>query len=132
MVCPCVCCGRVLLPQEICDPTVSTHILNKMQPAHGVSAANSPSADCTSLTLLSSADIKTFYTEKPMQRDVSHIFNKFAGREVDMTERTETHKFKHIGEQTFTVIEPANKDEPLFKEMQDEAKKNGLSLRLWW
>ena len=67
-----------------------------------------------------------------MQRDVSHIFNKFAGREVDMTERTETVKFKHIGEQTFTVIEPANKDEPLFKEMQDEAKKNGLSLRLFW
>lgn len=67
-----------------------------------------------------------------MQRDVSHIFNKFAGREVDMTERTETIKFKHLGEQTFTVIEPANKDEPLFKEMQDEAKKHGLSLRIFW
>jgi hypothetical protein len=67
-----------------------------------------------------------------MQRDVSHIFNKFAGREVAMTERTETIDFKSLGKQTFTVIEPANKDEPLFKEMQDEAKKHGFSLRLFW
>lgn len=67
-----------------------------------------------------------------MQRDVSHIFNKFAGREVNMTERTEKIKFKHIGEQSFTVVEPANKDEPLFKEMQDEASKHGLTLRLFW
>lgn len=67
-----------------------------------------------------------------MQNDVSHLFNKFAGREVAMTERTETVDFKHIGKQTFTVVEPANKDEPLFKEMQSEAKKHGLSLRLFW
>lgn len=67
-----------------------------------------------------------------MKRDVSHIFNKFAGREVDMTERTQTIDFKHVGKQTFTVVEPADKNDPLLQEMRDEAKKHGLSLRLWW
>lgn len=37
------------------------------------------------------------------KRDVSSIFNKFAGREVPMTEQT-----RNIGRHTITEISPAN------------------------
>lgn len=68
-----------------------------------------------------------------MQRpnDVSNLFNKFAGREVPMAE---TQRKMTIGgkEYTFNEVSPADKNDPVLAEMRDEAKKHGLSLRVWW
>lgn len=63
--------------------------------------------------------------------DVSHIFNKFAGKEVPMTVTSRT---MNIGGQTYTFndVQPARKDDPVLKAMHAEAKKNGLSLRVMW
>ncbi|MDE1151444.1 MAG: hypothetical protein PW788_02810 [Micavibrio sp.] len=64
--------------------------------------------------------------------DVSHIFNKFAGREVEMLEETKTLKFKNLGDITMTEVTLKNPSDATLKEMSDEATKNGLSLRVWW
>ncbi|MBI1215719.1 MAG: hypothetical protein GC185_07870 [Alphaproteobacteria bacterium] len=63
--------------------------------------------------------------------DVSSIFNKFAGREVPMTE---TERKMTIGgkEYSFNEVRPADQNDPVLGEMRDEAKKHGLSLRVWW
>ena len=60
-------------------------------------------------------------------RDVSPIFNKFAGREVPMNTRV-----VKVAGYTFNEIEPALNPDPVLTEMQDEARKHGLSLRVWW
>jgi len=60
------------------------------------------------------------------KRDISRIFNKFAGREVNMTEETYTVKGR-----TFTQVKLDTSD-PVIKEMRDEAGKNDLKLRVWW
>lgn len=60
------------------------------------------------------------------KRNVSSIFNKFAGREVNMTEETFTVRGKN-----YTQVK-LDANNPVVKEMQDEAAKNGLKLRLWF
>ena len=64
-------------------------------------------------------------------RDVSKIFNRVAGREVPMNEEQKTMRIGCVIKK-FTSVSPANPDEPVFKEMAEEAKKNGLTLRALW
>jgi len=65
------------------------------------------------------------------RKDVSSLFNKFAGREVPMVERSSSFQ---KGGKTYTVpvilLECGN--DPLLEEMKKVAKDNGLTLRLWW
>jgi hypothetical protein len=61
------------------------------------------------------------------KRDVSHIFNKFAGREVPMKEEPFVIRGK-----TYTQIRLADDKDPTVQEMRDAAKEAGLKLRLWW
>ncbi len=61
------------------------------------------------------------------KRDVSDLFNKFAGREVPMKEEPFTIRGK-----TYTQVRLANDKDPTVEEMRDEAKSHGLSLRVWW
>ena len=61
------------------------------------------------------------------KRDASHIFNKFAGREVPMKEEPFVIRGK-----TYTQVKPADDHDPVLEEMRAEAKKAGLKLRLWW
>ena len=63
----------------------------------------------------------------PKPVDIESIFNKFAGREVPMK-----HEIKKVAGYTFNEIHPALNPGPVLTEMQDTAKKNGLSLRVWW
>jgi hypothetical protein len=65
--------------------------------------------------------------------EISSIFNKFAGREVPMTEEVKTIELKSIGiTETHTDVFPTNPHDPVLEEMRNEAKKNGLILRIWW
>ncbi len=64
--------------------------------------------------------------------DVSKIFNKFAGREVEMLEEEKTLHLKSLGDIKLTEVTLKNPNDPIVKEMSDEASKHGLSLRLWW
>ena len=66
-----------------------------------------------------------------MRGDVTKIFNKFAGREVPMNEENKEMRIGCVIKK-FTVVSPTNPDEPVFREMTDEAKKHGLSLRVLW
>jgi hypothetical protein len=59
--------------------------------------------------------------------DISAIFNKFAGREVPMNSRV-----VKVSGYTFHEIEPALKPDPVLTEMEDTARKNGLTLRVFW
>lgn len=61
-----------------------------------------------------------------MQRDVSHLFNHFAGKEFPMREMAAKppHKGQHVA--------PENPQHPLIADMQQEAEKHGLKLRLCW
>jgi hypothetical protein len=61
------------------------------------------------------------------KRDVTHLFNKFAGREVPMKEEPFT-----VRGRTYTQVKPVNSPDPVIDEMRDEAQKNGLKLRVWW
>jgi len=63
--------------------------------------------------------------------NVAALFNKFAGREVPMTETKRTF---NIGGRAITVndIQPADKNDPAIREMHDTAKKHGMTLRLFW
>lgn len=61
------------------------------------------------------------------KRDVSDIFNKFAGREVPMKEEPFVIRGK-----TYTQIRLADDNDPTVQEMRETAKKSGLKLRLWW
>ena len=63
----------------------------------------------------------------PPMRDVSRIFNKFAGREVPMES-----KVVKVAGYTFTEHEPKNNPDPVLTALEKEATKNGLSLRVWW
>src|SRR5689334_1446429 len=64
--------------------------------------------------------------------DVTHIFNKFAGREVPMKEEKKVYHSKSAGDIEYTQVSLANPKDPTVEEMRDEAKKNGLTLRVWW
>ncbi len=59
-------------------------------------------------------------------RDVSAIFNKFAGREVAMKEE----EFDFKGHK-YTQVKLADENDATVKEMRDAAKDAGLRLRLW-
>lgn len=59
--------------------------------------------------------------------DVSHIFNKFAGREVEMVT-----KVVKVSGYTFRETDLKNNPDPVITEMEKEAKKHGLSLRVMW
>lgn len=67
-----------------------------------------------------------------MKRDVSSIFGKFAGREVPMKEERRPELLASLEERFYTVVSPVNPADPVLQEMRDEAKRNGLSLRLFW
>lgn len=64
-----------------------------------------------------------------MNLDMSKHFNKFAGREVSVTENPQELT---IGGKTYKFLSPqiAAKD-PATAELRAEAKKMGLSLREW-
>ncbi|TAL38956.1 MAG: hypothetical protein EPN97_03190 [Alphaproteobacteria bacterium] len=66
-----------------------------------------------------------------MRRDVSGIFNKFAGREVPMHEETKTMRIGCVIKK-LTAVSLADPADPTLKEMSDEARKNGLQLRVLW
>ena len=66
-----------------------------------------------------------------MPKDITEIFNRFAGREVPMVEIQKTHN--SFGETyTDTVLQLANPNDPTLQEMQKVAKDNGLTLRFFW
>ena len=59
--------------------------------------------------------------------DVSKIFNKYAGREVEMkSELREVCGYK------FYEHSLKNNPDPVISAMEKEAKKHGLSLRVMW
>ncbi|MEZ0260323.1 MAG: hypothetical protein ACAH80_04895 [Alphaproteobacteria bacterium] len=60
------------------------------------------------------------------KRDVSHIFNKFAGREVPMKEEPFVMRGK-----TYMQTKLVNDPDPVLTEMRDAAKAAGLKLRVW-
>jgi hypothetical protein len=62
-----------------------------------------------------------------MAQDLTKLFNKFAGKEVPMTEqcvRTKTGGY--------TQVDLADKNDPTLQAMEKLAKDNGLKLRLLW
>jgi len=59
--------------------------------------------------------------------DVRSIFNKFAGREVEMES-----KVVKVSGYTFVEHDLKNNPDPVITEMETEAKKHGLSLRVMW
>ncbi|MEZ0224776.1 MAG: hypothetical protein ACAH83_09505 [Alphaproteobacteria bacterium] len=66
-----------------------------------------------------------------MQKDISHIFGRFAGREVPMTE---TKSRVRVGGKTHELTEcrPTSQDASVLQELRQEANRFGLSLRIWW
>ena len=66
-----------------------------------------------------------------MQKDISHIFGRFAGREVPMTETKERVR---VGRKSYELTEcrPASPDDPVLADLKAEADRFGLSLRIWW
>jgi len=60
------------------------------------------------------------------KRDVSHIFNKFAGREVPMKEEPVVIRGK-----TYTQTKLVDENDATLKEMRDAAKAAGLHMRIW-
>jgi hypothetical protein len=69
--------------------------------------------------------------ERKMKHDLTRLFNKFAGREVLMTETTQTRKV--AGQDvTYTTVSPTNPKDPVIEEMNQLAKNNGLKLRVWF
>lgn len=60
------------------------------------------------------------------KRDVSHIFNKFAGREVPMKEEPVVVRGK-----TYTQTKLVDENDATLQEMRDAAKAAGLRLRVW-
>lgn len=63
-----------------------------------------------------------------INRDVTAMFNKFAGVEIDMVE-TEVE----VGGQTYKLPEVrfSNPSDPVLTGMQETAQKNKLHLRVW-
>lgn len=62
--------------------------------------------------------------------DLSQQFAKFAGREVNAVEKTETLKLKHLGDITVTSVHIDDKD-PAVAELAAAVAAAGLQLRLW-
>lgn len=65
--------------------------------------------------------------------NLSAIFGRFAGQEIEFTETPYKRELKSIGQTIEGVtIQPANSDDPVLKDMRKTAEAHGLSLRLWW
>lgn len=66
----------------------------------------------------------------PSHDDISRIFNKFAGKEIEMVESSRSVK---IGgkDQTRTMARLADPQNPIIAEMREAAAEAGLRLRLW-
>jgi hypothetical protein len=66
-----------------------------------------------------------------MQKDISHIFSRFVGREVPMTE---TKTPVRVGRKSYELKEcrPASPNDPVLAELKAEADRFGLTLRVWW
>lgn len=62
--------------------------------------------------------------------DISSLFNKYAGKEVQVIEH---HRSMMIGGQKFDFdeVNPV-KDEPTLAAMKKTAEENGLRLRVWF
>lgn len=65
-----------------------------------------------------------------MQKDISHIFGRFVGREVPMTE-TSTRVRGGGKPYNLDACRPASPDDPVLRELKAEADRFGLSLRIW-
>lgn len=65
-----------------------------------------------------------------MAKDISKIFNKFAGREIEMTETMKSYGPGIRG--IYKEVNLKDPNDPTIKEMQDLAKKNGVMLRILW
>lgn len=65
-----------------------------------------------------------------MQKDISHIFGRFVGREVPMTE---TKTRVRVGGKPYDLdaCRPVSPDDPVLRELKAEADRFGLSLRIW-
>lgn len=59
--------------------------------------------------------------------DVTALFNQFAGREVPMREDSFTFKGRE-----YKQLDLADRNDATVRELEQHAKDNGLSLRLWW
>lgn len=64
--------------------------------------------------------------------DLSRVFGRFSGREVPMTEEKEVLKLRNGIERTYTYVHPANDKDPVLEDMHNQARKHGLTLRVWW
>lgn len=64
------------------------------------------------------------------QPSINLIFNRFVGKEVQMVTEEKTMRIGCVIKKG-TVTMPADND-PVLKEMHDEAAKNGLQLRVMW
>jgi hypothetical protein len=64
-----------------------------------------------------------------MSRDVSAQFNKFAGKEVAVTEVPWEREFR--GEKYSGVSVRINENDDTYKSLVAEVNKSGLRLRLW-
>lgn len=64
--------------------------------------------------------------------DLTAIFGKFAGREVPLIEKPYKIKTRYFGiiEGTNTFL--ADENDKTLQEMRDEARKHGLTLRVFW
>ena len=67
-----------------------------------------------------------------MKKNITQLFNKFAGREVPMKEELVTWTGKNLGTVTFTDVSLADENDPTIREMEKLAKKNGVTLRIEW
>jgi hypothetical protein len=65
-----------------------------------------------------------------MAQDLTVLFNKFAGKEIPMTEKMQSYGPGIRG--VFKVVELADHNNPIIKAMGQLAQANGLSLRLLW
>jgi hypothetical protein len=62
--------------------------------------------------------------------DISHLFNQYAGKEVQVTE---SHRSMNIGGHTYNFDEVSPVDnEPTLAAMKKTAEDNGLSLRVFF
>jgi hypothetical protein len=65
-----------------------------------------------------------------MAKDLTKLFNQFAGKEVPMTETTRSYGPGIRG--IYREINLADPKDPVIEEMKKVAKANGLQLRLLW
>ncbi len=66
-------------------------------------------------------------------KGLKKIFKKFAGREVAMKGEEKSVYLPQLGfSQPYSTLALANKSDPVLREIEAEAHKHGLSLRVDW